>query len=87
MPKPRPAPPCSHMKELLQDAADGRSRGLRLWLTLLHVLHCGPCRRYMDTLKAMVASLRGKSAEPMPEEIDARLSAKLAEATRQLEKD
>ena len=80
----QPGPPCSHMKKMLNDTADGRARGLRLWFTLQHVLHCGRCRRYLDCLKAMVASLRGKSKEDIPDEVENRLMAMVAKAKNEI---
>lgn len=75
-----PGPPCSHMKAMLHDAADGHSRGLRLWFALSHAARCGRCGRYLACLREMIAMLRaGKN--PIPDDVELRLNSKLAEAT------
>lgn len=79
--KDQPAPPCAHMKKMLHDAADGHSRGLRLWFTLQHVVHCGPCRRYLECLKEMISALRGKSEGRLQTDVEARLTERIDEAS------
>ena len=57
--------PCRHMEGHLNRVADGTARGIGLWYTLSHVAHCPQCRRFLESLKAMISKLRrAKSLEP-----------------------
>ena len=73
--------PCRHMEGLLNKAADGSARPFALWYTLAHVARCPKCRRFFESLKMMLAGLRGvRDREPDPEIVD-RLTAKLQAAS------
>lgn len=64
-------PPCEHMKGALNDTADGSAGVFKRLLTAAHCLHCGPCRRYLETLRGMIAHLRGeRQREPTPEVLE-----------------
>ncbi len=61
------APPCQHMEQMLQMAADGRIRGLRRWYVLAHAASCGQCGRFLQRMRETIAQLR-KSQPNSPDE-------------------
>ncbi len=70
-------PPCKHMEKLLQQAADGSSRGVSRWYALAHAARCGPCRRFLESLRGMISRLRGgRDADP-PKDVLERLVRKI----------
>ena len=63
--------PCRHMEGHLNHVADGTAGPLRLWYTLQHVARCPQCRRFLQSLKAMLGRLHGaRSSEPNQEAVD-----------------
>ena len=52
-------PPCRHMENLLQETADGKSRGLKKWYAESHASRCPRCGRFLRSLREMVSRLRG----------------------------
>ena len=73
--------PCRHMESHLNRVADGTARGLGLWYTLSHVAHCPQCRRFLESLKAVIARLRNaREQEPSEETISRLLIAYRAHA-------
>lgn len=81
----KPGPPCSHMKTMLHDAADGRARGFRRWFAFAHAAKCGRCGRYLAAIQAIIDSLRGHR-EGMAPDVDERLSKRLEEAAQTVER-
>lgn len=68
-------PPCRHMEGLLQQAADGSSKGFRRWYALSHAAKCSRCGKFLARLEETLGRLRGiKKEEPKPEVIS-RLAA------------
>ncbi len=68
--------PCRHMEGPLNKVADGTARGLGLWYTLSHVAHCPQCRRFLESLKAMIGKLhRAREVEPSEESVQRMLNA------------
>jgi predicted anti-sigma-YlaC factor YlaD len=53
------------MEGRLNLVADGRARGLTLWYTLAHLATCPYCRRFLDSLKTLLARLHQvRQSEP-----------------------
>lgn len=77
-------PPCEHMKGALNDTADGSAGVVRRLFTALHCWHCGPCRRYLDTLRGMVGRLRGERSKAPDAETLARLAKSLETASEEV---
>lgn len=68
--------PCRHMEGHLNRVADGTARGVTLWYTLSHVAHCPQCRRFLESLKAMIGKLRkARDQEPSQEAVSRMLSS------------
>jgi hypothetical protein len=62
--------PCKHMEGHLNHAADGTAGPLKLWYTLSHVARCPRCRRFFESLKAMLGRLHdAREAEPNEEAV------------------
>lgn len=73
--------PCRHMEGHLNRVADGTARGIALWYTLSHVAHCPQCRRFLESLKAIVLRLRrAREQEPSEEAVSRILLAYKAQA-------
>ena len=49
--------PCKPMQGLLDGAADGRTRGLRVWYARAHASLCPGCGRYLQTLSEITRRL------------------------------
>lgn len=60
--------PCPPMRPLLDAAADGRTKGFRTWYARLHAARCPGCRRYLESLQAIVQRLKGTHPEPTDED-------------------
>ena len=57
--------PCRHMEGMLNKVADGSAGATTTRYVLAHVLRCDRCRRFLESLKAMIGQLRkARSAEP-----------------------
>jgi len=46
------------MEALLQQAADGSSRGLPRWYAFYHAARCGRCGRFLDRMIETIGQLR-----------------------------
>lgn len=51
--------PCRPLRPLLDAAADGRARGLRVWYARAHAARCPGCGRYLRSLEAIAQRLEG----------------------------
>jgi hypothetical protein len=61
-------PPCSHMEGLLNQAADGSSRGLKLWYAVSHAARCSRCGTYLTRLRETLGHLHlAKKQAPAPD--------------------
>lgn len=70
--------PCRPIRPLLDLAADGRARGLRVWYARAHATRCPGCGRYLESLQQMVGRLR-HAGEVEDEAALERLSKRLSE--------
>ena len=50
--------PCVHMEQLLQGAADGSLKGLRLWYAVMHAARCSRCGTYLGRLRETITRLK-----------------------------
>ena len=58
------------MEGQLNRVADGTARGVGLWFTLSHVAYCPQCRRFLESLKAMIGKLhKAREAEPSEDSV------------------
>lgn len=72
------------MEGNLNQAADGTARGLKLWYTMSHVAWCPQCRRFLESLKALIAKLnKARESEPSEESVQRILGAYKAHAATQ----
>jgi hypothetical protein len=70
------------MEGQLNKVADGTARGVGLWFTLSHVAYCPQCRRFLESLKAMIGKLhKARDTEPSEESIRRILASYKAQAT------
>lgn len=67
-------PPCSHMEGLLNQAADGSSRGLKLAYAVSHAARCKRCGTYLRRLQETLIRLRA-ARQPAPADVLSRLEA------------
>ena len=68
-------PPCKHMEQHLNRAADGTAVPLQKWYALAHAARCGRCGRLLASLRESLTRLREtRKSEPSPEVL-ARLAA------------
>lgn len=60
------------MERLLNQAAEGKANRFAKWYVLAHTARCGPCRRFLERLEAMLASIKAarKASEPSPEALE-----------------
>jgi NADH:ubiquinone oxidoreductase subunit F (NADH-binding) len=84
MDKRHSKPPCEHMKSALNDSADGTAGILKRLFTASHCLHCGPCRRYREALRAIVQRLRREGEHEADTQVLSRLERSVEAATAQL---
>lgn len=57
--------PCRHMEGMLNRVADGSAGNATRRLVLAHVFRCDRCRRFLESLKEMLAQLRNaRASEP-----------------------
>ena len=80
MPEPnkhKNRPPCSHMEPALNEVAEGSASKLKQLFVWLHVLHCSPCRKFLESLKQMLFRLQESPPVQEDEEAIARLAAQL----------
>lgn len=63
-------PPCSHMENLLHQAADDSARGWRRWYALSHAARCGRCGRFLTRLRSTLAAARSAKSDPSPDTLD-----------------
>jgi hypothetical protein len=70
-------PPCSHMEGLLNQAADGSSRGLKLWYALSHAANCVRCGAYLHRLRETLEHLKLTKKQSPPPDILSRLEASI----------
>lgn len=68
-----PDQPCQFMVSLLHKKAEGRIRGLAALYAAAHVLRCGPCRRFLESLEAMLLRLKESRAADPSDDVYARL--------------
>ncbi len=66
-------PPCKHMEALLNQAADGSSRGLKLWYATAHAARCSRCGRFLARLRETIGKLRSAKADEVPAAVLERL--------------
>ena len=72
---PIPEEPCHHMEQMLNRAADGSSKGLILWLTLMHAARCNRCYAFLQAIRRQLVQLRhARTVEPAPDVLE-RLTA------------
>lgn len=69
-------PPCQHMENLLQQAADGSLRGLRKWYAVMHASRCFRCGNFLTRLTRTIRAAQA-AKEPVGQESMARLRALL----------
>ncbi len=65
------------MQGLLDQAADGRQKGLRAWYANSHALRCERCGRYLASLRDLASRLSRTKEESTDADALARLSEKL----------
>lgn len=60
------------MERMLNQSAEGKANRLAKWYVLAHTARCGPCRRFLERLEAMLTSLRAarQASEPSPEALE-----------------
>lgn len=68
--------PCMHMKRLLDLEAEGATPGWIRWYILAHVARCGPCKRVLLSLKAILAELKKAERPTPPEGMSGRLEGR-----------
>jgi len=68
-------PPCSHMEGLLNQAADGSSRGIRLWYAISHAARCHRCGLYLQRLREMLNQVKSSRAKEPSADVLSRLES------------
>ncbi len=63
------------MEGLLNQAADGSSRGLKLWYAINHAARCTGCGNYLRRLRETVGRLHSATKEMPPTDVLNRLEA------------
>lgn len=58
--------PCSHMEALLDREAEGTAPWWIRWYVLAHVARCGPCKRVLLSLRAILREMKGAKKPEMP---------------------
>ena len=61
----------AEFRDISSDYVDGEVTGDALRNADVHLEKCGPCRTFLDTLKATVAMLRGAPAQKAPPSLQA----------------
>lgn len=67
-------PPCAHMEQLLQAAADNSITGIRRWYVLAHAARCFRCGNFLQRMRLTVNALH-EAGKPMDAERIARMKA------------
>ena len=75
-------PPCSHMENLLHQAADGSAKGWKKWYALSHAAQCGRCGRFLDRLRMTLSAVQMAKPVPDSEALDRLKSGKWKEETK-----
>jgi hypothetical protein len=68
-------PPCAHMENLLQQAADGSSKGLKRWYAVAHAARCHRCGTFLERLQMTLKVVRQAKEADVDEDAMARLRA------------
>ncbi len=74
--------PCSHMENLLHQAADDSARGWRKWYALSHAARCGRCGRFLDRLRSTLSDLKSAKSEPSADTLERLKAGKWKEEAR-----
>ncbi|MBI5708139.1 MAG: hypothetical protein HZC36_14250 [Armatimonadetes bacterium] len=75
--------PCTFMVNMLHGQAEGRLKGFKRLYAMAHVLRCGPCRRFLESLEAMLKRVKEtRPADPPPEVIEKLLEGDWKEESR-----
>ena len=64
-------------RDISSDYVDGEVAGDALRNADTHLSKCGPCRTFLDTLKATVAMLKGTPAQKAPPNLQADILERL----------
>jgi hypothetical protein len=63
------------MEGLLNQAADGSGRGLKLWYAISHAARCNRCGNYLMRLKETLEKLKSSKTQSPPADVLSRLEA------------